>query len=143
MVFLDGLTEAQAKALTVKMDAKRGKFDPEDLGELLRSIQHELSVEDLALTLGIENDELMPLLVTLTDPLPGDDPIPPNGATPGEVPSGMSSHVKMVQLFFSAAQHEEFQALVKKLAPEYGLKDTTATTLEAMRRAGAAQKSRS
>lgn len=63
MVFLDGITEAQAKALTVKLDQKRGKFDADRLGALLRSIQvDDAQVDDVALDLGFEEDELLGLL---------------------------------------------------------------------------------
>lgn len=140
MVFLNGLSEIQAKALTVKMDSKRGKFG-DALPDLLREIQHELGADDMSFDLGIEAEALMSMLAEPTD-LPGDDPIDGDGSPPGDVPSGMASHVKMVQLFFNKEQHEEFLGLVKELAPRYETKDVTATTLEAMRRARAAKKPR-
>jgi hypothetical protein len=40
----------------------------------------------------------------------------------------------MVQLFFNETQRQMFQTLVKGLSARYGTTDTTATTLEAVRR---------
>lgn len=58
MVFLDGLTEAQAKALTIKMLARRaggaGAFDMTKLAASIPSIRAELSGPNLALDLGLD-----------------------------------------------------------------------------------------
>ena len=42
MVFLDGLSVAEAKALTIKVDNIRGQFDNDALGALLREIQSDI-----------------------------------------------------------------------------------------------------
>ena len=60
MVFLDGLTESEAKALTIKIDNIRGQFDSDALGALLREIQG--ASEDIALEFGFDNNELDALL---------------------------------------------------------------------------------
>lgn len=136
MVFLDKLPESQAKALTVKMNAKRGTFDTDDLGKLLREIQFDLGAENLSLDLGIDDEALMKLLA---EPQVPDGPGKP-GSTPGDMPSGMASHVRMVQLFFDEKQHEEFARITKELAARWSKENTTDTVLEAVRRAGAAAK---
>jgi hypothetical protein len=137
MVFLEKVTEAQAKALTVKMNGKRGHFDPEELGELLRSIQYSVEAESMALDLGIEDEKLMAMLAeTATeDPLKGVNESPEG---PGfELPGGKTSHVKMVQLFFTPEQHEEFHSRVKQLALHYQKENVTDTVMEHLRRATA------
>lgn len=60
MVFLSGLSEAKAKALTVGMNHKRGTSDQALLAELLQSIQYE--VPDLPENLGLATDDVMKLL---------------------------------------------------------------------------------
>jgi len=58
MVFLDGLTEAEAKALTIKMLARRaggaGAFDMTKLAASIPSIRAELPGPNLALDLGLD-----------------------------------------------------------------------------------------
>jgi hypothetical protein len=143
MVFLENVTEAYARKLTVAMNHKRGESNKDDLGELLRGIQAEFGA-DLAFEVGIEGEDLMKLLaeppVDLQPPGEHDGVIT---SPPGEVPSGMATHVKMIQLFFNQEQHEEFVKLVKQLAPKLGTKNVSDTSLEVLRRAGAAQKSSS
>lgn len=77
MVFLNGVSEAKAKALTVAMNQKRGEFDEAALAELLQSIQ--LEVPDLATNVGIGDDELASLL-SMTVPVPEES----TAATPPE-----------------------------------------------------------
>jgi hypothetical protein len=138
MVLLHGLTEAEAKALTIKMNVKRGEANDLELGVLLRDLEASLDSTNLALSLGIEQDDLMQYLAQPAVVIPGggagDDPTPP-----GELPSGSETHVRMVQLFFSKEQHVEFDSLVKKAAIEHGTKDVSATVLEVMRARPAAK----
>lgn len=142
MVFLNGLTEVQAKALTVKLDAKRGTFVEERLALVLRDVQHSFPEMDLRLTFGIEDEErLMKLLAEEPKLILGEEPPVKNDTTPGDVPSGMTSHVRMMQLFFSESQQEEFLSAIKKLAPTFKTENVTDTTLEAIRRAVRATKS--
>lgn len=56
MVVLDGVTEREARALTVKMNQKRGDWDEDGLGALLKSIREDDAEQ--ALDLGIERDEI-------------------------------------------------------------------------------------
>lgn len=138
MVFLYNLPAAQAKALTIKLGTKRGQHDNAELSALLREIQFDLRADAPALDIGIENPVLMELLAEPNIALPADDPTDkPLSNPPGEVPSGMASVVKMVQLFFNKEQHEEFITLVKQLGARQGTKDVTSTVLEGMRRAAA------
>ena len=132
MVRLNGLTEVQAKALTIKMNQKRGEFDDDGLGVLIREIQGDMDVDDLGLELGMGDAELMKLLSE--DPMDTgeeDDgkPNEPSGDT-GKMPSN-SSHVKLVQLFFDDKQHATFLKNVKLLAKTMGTKNVTETVLAA------------
>lgn len=137
MVLLNGVSLAQAKALTVKMDQKRGSFDKVDLGTLLRDIQFDLGAENLSLTMGIEDEHLMRLLAEPPTPLPppAADPMLANGEPPPDIPA---SSIRMVQLFFNDKTHAEFTRCAKELAVKYETKNVTDTTLEGMRRALAA-----
>lgn len=60
MVFLDGLSLDEAKKLTVKMDRKRGTFDMDKLGELLRTA--DIRMETAPLDLGFDEGTLRKLL---------------------------------------------------------------------------------
>lgn len=133
MVFLHRITEARAKGLTIKMNQKRGEFDEAELAVLVRQIQEESGADlpFLANDLGIEDAELTRLLNDGGHTEDGD------GSPPGDVGSGMETHVKMTQLFFNKEQHEEFISLVKATAPGFGTKNVSDTTLEALRRAAA------
>jgi len=135
MVFLDGLTEAQAKALTVKMDAKRGTFDQDRLAELIQSISGDVPNENFALELGIPGEQFMSFFSLDEDIIPAQNediaPKPP----PGEVaiPSGKSEHVKMQQLFFDEHSFAEFNQLVANYSKKHGSKTVTETIQEAFR----------
>lgn len=143
MVFLSGVSEAKAKALTVAMNQKRGTFDEAELVELLQSIQFD--VPDLADNLGIQNDELMVLLQVSAQSLDLlDEPTtkPEGGAAEEEKSGGGTAppaDVRMVQLFFSGAMHAEFTQLVTELRKDYDTKTVTDTVLEAVRRAHGAR----
>ena len=60
VVFLDGVSETEAKALTIKLNQKRGEWDEDALGKLLREVQG--SSEDLGLDFGFDDRELGRLL---------------------------------------------------------------------------------
>lgn len=146
MVLLHRMSEGQAKALTIKMNQKRGEFDDNDLGALIREIQNEIGAEVpmLSFNLGIETEELMRLMalppVDMGDAGERELVV---GSPPGEVGSGMDTHVRMVQLFFSKEQYDEFVGLVKLAAPGLGTKNVSDTSLEALRwvsHAGSASK---
>lgn len=138
-VVLNGLSRAQAIALTVKLDAKRGRFDDEKLGFALREIQYELGVENLALSLGVEDDRLALLLAE--EPIPMDGGADAALSTEGEDLLSrtifQNADVRAVQLIFSTKDHVEFAEKVKALAPRLGLKSVTDVVLEVVRRAHA------
>lgn len=62
MTFVDGLTEAQAKALTVKLDRKRGSFSETALSALLQEIVPQMDRNLAGLSLGFGDSELAALL---------------------------------------------------------------------------------
>jgi hypothetical protein len=132
MVFLDGVTLADAKQLTVKLDAKRGRFNEEKLGVLVRSVQEVLHLETQALDLGIDAK-------LLTEYLKPQDTLPP---LPADLPSGQKAAVKNVPLFFKPEQHEQFLRLIHDLAGHYKTQNATDTIFEAVRRAHAAATSK-
>jgi hypothetical protein len=136
MVFLDGLTEAQAKALTIKVDARRGRFDEAALTAVLKEIEPATNLETRALDLGISDDRLDILLKV-------QDVEPPTtaGDAPGPVPTA-SANVRMVQLVFSAEQHEEWQRCVKELMVRLKKGNVTDAVMEVVRRAAAAPSSK-
>ena len=141
MVVLDGLTEAQAKALTVKMDARRGVFDPETLGVLLREIQFEVGNASLGLELGLEDDVMLKLLAEPAELLPIPAPAPGFGSDIPEEAQGAPppiANIRLVQLFFDDKGHDEFRAMLKEAAKRFGTKNETETVQEAVRRALAA-----
>jgi 3'-phosphoadenosine 5'-phosphosulfate sulfotransferase (PAPS reductase)/FAD synthetase len=58
MVFIDGITESEAKKLTIKIGQKQGAFDPENLSVLLRELQGEMDLGDYAIDMGFPVDQL-------------------------------------------------------------------------------------
>jgi len=151
MVVLKGVSEAQAKALTVKMNAKRGKFQEDLLGQLLKDIQFDLNVGDLPLDVGIPPEEMMRFMAMAPETLeniPGfDSPSDPSNAAPengdpshdaihappATAPQMQQGHVALLQLFYSKEDHAEVLAKVKKLALKYGTKNSSDTILAALR----------
>jgi hypothetical protein len=132
MVFLDGYNEARAKALTLKLRTRQGTHNEVEVGELLRSIQDEFSsAQNLQLEFGIEEEKLMALLST---PVDLELTEKPTGGVIGELPSGQTSHIRMVQLFFNAEQHEEFTRMLKELAVRFSTANATDTVIAAVQR---------
>lgn len=134
MVILNGLTEVQAKALTVKMDARRGQFNQDILGTLLREIQFDLGTDALGLELGFEDDAMMKLLAEPVDALP----VPPAAEGPaGEASSGAPlppvANIRLVQLFFSEEQHKAFKELLDAARKKFGTKNETETVVAAVK----------
>lgn len=84
MVFLDGITEAQAKALTVKMNQKRGTWDDAKLGDVLRSIaQAGERVDDVEF--GFQDDALAQLMAMAPPAAPdGGDVSGGDGTAPAD-----------------------------------------------------------
>lgn len=136
MVFLDGLTEAQAKALTIKMNQKRGDFQDELLSEVIKSIQFELDADDIGVELGFEDEHIMELLADTPIDIDPDDDAPGRATVPNGVKERtLSRHVKLVQLYFSEAQAAEWGECIRKLSEQYGTDNVTDTAMEAIRRA--------
>lgn len=90
MVFLDGLTRAQAAAITVKLDAKRGEFNIEKLAKVVAEIAAADETTDvvaegersmLSLELGIGDDEIDKLKAIAGEAVP-----PPAGTPPPPPP---------------------------------------------------------
>jgi hypothetical protein len=69
MVFLDGLTEAQAKELTVALDNQRGKFDAPALRDVIKSLGQD---PGLAFRLGFDDDSFKALMAPLVTIPPSD-----------------------------------------------------------------------
>lgn len=143
MVRLDGLSEAEAKALTVKLNQKRGEWDEKALSDLLQSIQFDVDGANLALEFGFAEDEMMKLLASAPEPLEGLLPATPptreptsSPATSGGVepaPPPPTSAVRMVQLFLDDETHPAFLAHVQALAKLWDKKNVTEVVLEAVK----------
>ena len=122
-VLLERLGEAEAKALTIKLDAKRGEFEPTELGRLLREIQAARPGDDagaLGLDLGFDASAMARLLAP-----------PPEAAGPNQV--SQNPNVKTVPLFFTGATLEEFTGLVRELGAKHGTDNTTDVVMAAVR----------
>ena len=137
MVFVNGLTEASAKALTIKMNQKHGEFDRAKLEDVVRSIQGDLSPGDFSLDLGIPEEEMMTLLaepeLVIPDAHVDTKPVAPPGEV--EMPSGKMEHVRMQQLFFDEAQHTEFLSHITRLSAKFNTNTVTDTIVETFRAA--------
>ena len=121
---VDGLSEAQAKRLTIKLDAKRGKFDEESLKKLIVNIAPDLDLETRSLDLGLSEDQLAGYLATEEERMhiAGDD-----------LPSGQTSSNMQVQLFFTPEVHEEFNKKAKELAVRFKTETMADTIFEVMK----------
>ncbi len=91
MVRLDGLTQAEAKALTLKMQ-KRGRYNRDKVSELVRELAEGLEAKTVALDLGFKVDEVEAMLAAV-EPVhvPDEDDTPthsPDGTDePAEAPT--------------------------------------------------------
>ncbi len=139
MVFMDGLTEAQAKAFTIKMNQKRGEFDADELGELIRSIQGDFNVEDFGLELGFEDEDFMKLVAEVTAPVEleagegsahkAEAASTQNTTVAGDEARAADNHVRLVQLFLDKDQHAWLTEKLKELADKYKTSNTTETVI--------------
>jgi ParB-like chromosome segregation protein Spo0J len=117
-VWLDGLTSAQAKALTIGLDQKRGSFNQDRLGELVAELLKGSDVLALSLDLGLRSQDIV------------------NLTKPRDIPAPVRSenvHTKQVPLYFDADQHAEFDRLIGALAPRLKTETVTDTVLAALR----------
>lgn len=130
MVFMWKISEVQAKALTIKL-GKRGEYQPDLLSVLVRDINQVLAIpqDELALDLGLEEDRLSSYLVPAEEE---------EVSVIGELPSGQTAQVKMLQLFFKPEDHERFSQQVKDLSVRFKTNNVTDTIAEAVRREHAA-----
>lgn len=142
MVFLDGLTQAQAKALTIKMNQKRGEFNADELSTLLKDLQVELEVEDLGLELGFEDEAIMQLIsdgeaATLEAGKASEHKAEAantqNATVAGDEVRAQDNHIRLVQLFLDKDQHEWLTARLKELGAVYKTGDTTKTVIAAIK----------
>ena len=130
MMFLDGITEVEAKALTIKMNQKRGEFDDDLLTDVLKDIEAEFGSDNRALDLGFDDAYIMALMAGAAD-----ETTPNTNTAEDTDETGMRSagtRVRMVQLFFDVDQKSEFTAAIKKLANVYKTTNVTETVLYAV-----------
>lgn len=140
MVFLTGLPEAKAKALTIKMNQKRGEFVDDLLAIVLKDIQEELGSDDMAIDLGFDDEVIMGLMSDPAEELETTEGSAHTAETSRgfeaeKGDAGMRSagtHVRMVQLFFDVDQQAAFTTAVKKLAKDYETSNVTETVLKAV-----------
>lgn len=134
MVFLTGLAEARAKALTVAMNNRRGRFDEALLADLVRSLDGAL--DNMGLDLAIDEEDLSRLLAI--EPVEETLGIAASDSAKARAPASavpeMVSTVRMVNLFFDTATVEQFSEIVADLGKRYGTKNITDTVMEAVRR---------
>ena len=144
MVLLDGVTEAEAKALTVKLNQKRGDWDEAGLGALLRELAATSPPDlDMTLELGIGEEDLMKLLAEPPTPAPAqpaggglpESPPDQGSASPPQAQAQADSGVRMVQLYLDASTHPAFMADVKLVADTWGINNVTDTVREVVQRA--------
>ena len=115
IVRLEGLSENDAKKLTIKLNSKRGTFKRESLEALVREIQFALGSEDLGLDLGIERESLMQMLAVAPLEIQADESSIAAAAPVfalGEDHQSTRPAVVNVQLFFDVPEHAEFRALI-------------------------------
>lgn len=125
VVELHGIPEIEAKALTIKLNAKRGAFDPALLRTMLDGMSVPLAGDDFFLELGIPD-----IAVEATSPAPAREPgFPVVSLDPAKVA------VHMVSVLFEKAEHAEFLALARNAASKLGSTDLSQTALDALRKA--------
>ncbi len=118
-VFLDGVDEAHAKALTIKLDQKRGKFNKLKLSNLVADFARgPIELKDLGLELGFAPTALAALLKPHKIELPQ--------------PS-RNVHTRQVPLYFSEEEAGEFHLLVQELSKKLKTETVTDTVLAALR----------
>jgi hypothetical protein len=124
--FVDNFTEGQAKALTIKLDAKRGKFDETYLKKLVLDIAPALDLETRSLNLGLHEDRLADYLSVEEDEV----------HVTGDLPAGQTSTTTRVQLFYEPAVHAEFVKMANGLSVRFktdNMADTLFETLKHVR----------
>lgn len=116
VVVLDGLTEAEAKAWTVRLDKTRGRF----MDALLAPLVVELGLP--AIDLGFEEEELTKL-IDLSE------------ATGGKHERSSSGGVKLVQLRFNEREHRAWLKGLSKAGELFGTETASESALAALKAA--------
>lgn len=125
MVFLHGLSEAEAKALTIKMNQKRGEWDRDALTQLIAQFDGDALAQSLEF--GFAEEEMFAMLAAVDVELPAMEPPPVGDAdkaydtTPDGrriAPIDPIPAVKVVQLVYGAEDHAAFAENFKRLATE-------------------------
>lgn len=129
MVFLHGITERQARELTIKLTMKRGSPNDDKLAEVLKSVTDDAGA-DIALDFGISEDKILALISEPTGIVPE-----PDSAINTGLPSGQADHTRTVQLVFSHEQYKEFGKLARRFAAKKGTKNHADTVLASLRAA--------
>ena len=130
MVFLDGLSESEAKALTIKMNQKRGQFVEELLAPVVQGLQETIEAGAMA-DLGFDQKQLDKLLSFSSDV--GGGKAKSKGTERVGSPVDPAS-VRVVQLFYDNDGAAKFDASMEKLVKEYGNENASEVVIEAMRR---------
>ena len=116
VVFMDGITEAEAKRMTIRI-RKQGEYDPDDLGKLLQEpeVRGDLALADYGLMLGIADAELGFLLGNpesrSTSPLAHSEDQPT-----GTQPTPITRGPKVTLEFSSSSKRDAFKTYLAKLA---------------------------
>ncbi len=110
MVFLDGLSAVDAKALTIKLNQKRGAWNQDKLGDLLRDLAKDTPDGLLAVDLGIADDALAKLLAdaAAAGEISGgvDFPPPPPPIDVTDIaPTKNDPSIRLMQLYLDAGQY--------------------------------------
>ncbi len=119
-VFLYGLSEVKARALTIKLDQKRGKFNKSKLSSLVAELSSGVDAVALGMDLGIGPFQLAALLK------PHEIVVPP-------APSH-NIHTRQVPLYFNEAEAAEFHLLVQELSKELKTETVTDTVMACLRK---------
>jgi hypothetical protein len=136
-VVLNGLPRAKAKALTIKMNSKRGAFEGEQLGALLKELEHELVMTDMPLEFGIESEDLFKFLAMEPEHVQDDEFVKSAKAIDAGLlvsasPKGRG-HISMLQLFYTKEEVARVHAWVKQLKDKYKTDNTSSTIFEVLR----------
>lgn len=129
-VILNGLSRAQAIALTIRLDNKRGKFDPDKLAVAVREVKIEFPDINIGLELGFTDEAAMKMLAVPPLVLNGEgatQPVSSNAVVHSE-----NAHVKMVPLYFSLEQYARFEEKMRELAKRYETANVTDTIIAAI-----------
>lgn len=124
-IVLHGLTEAQARAWTLRL-ANRGTFVAKALDQLLAELRTDYeSIEAMALDLALTEPEAMRALAQKPIEIGGvpEEPAPVKSKPPDVV--SHNTHTQVVPLYLDTAQRRIFDERVRLLGKQYGLETVT------------------